>query len=121
MSDITLTIKAVVSKGGFDQIFSSGATAIDQAAIGAHSPVLSIGTTEEVISKGDVSSQGLCCLKNLDATNYVDFGPESAGALVSLIRLLPGESAAFRLLPAVVWRAQANTAPCKVQMLLLEA
>lgn len=119
-NEISVTAKLVVTNGGFRQTFDTGTLRRDQTAVGAHGPILSIGTSEEVISAGDVTTLGYVCFRNLDATNYVDIGPESGGALVGLIRLEPSDVALFRLKPGVTIRAQANTAAVKVQMLLLQ-
>jgi hypothetical protein len=118
-NEITITQKLSVSNGGYAATFDSGSLKRDQAAIGAHAPVISVGTSEETISAGDVSTLGYVAFKNLDAANYVDIGPDSTG-LVGFIRLEPGDCAIFRLKPGITIKAQANTAAVKLQMLLLE-
>ena len=68
---------------------------------------------------GDISTEGFIFIQNHDATNYVEFGPESGGAMVAIGRVKPGETAVMRLKPGVTMRAQANTASCNVQFFLL--
>lgn len=115
--EIKVTIKASLENGSLKDSFNPGQLSIDQAASGAHCPVIDVGTSEEVISFGDVgSNQGVTIFANLDATNYVDIGPESAGAMVPLIRLKAGEQAVMRLKPGITVRAQANTASVQLQM-----
>lgn len=69
-----------------------------------------IGTTEESLALGDVSSVGLVIIKNMDPTNYVTVGnvtgqrPIRIPPLTTFPLYLPG-SAVF---------VAANTAPCKI-------
>lgn len=76
--------------------------------------VVEIGTSEEVISFGDVLCPGWCLIENLDATNYVDMGPESSGAMVNWQRIEAGKVALVFLYPNVVVRAKANTAAVRL-------
>ncbi|MES2788123.1 MAG: hypothetical protein V4719_00780 [Planctomycetota bacterium] len=92
----------------------------NQTTIGAQGDTQIVGTTEEVVGFGDLVAARWALFRNLDATNYVDIGPESAGAMVSLIRLKPGEACLLPLKPGVVLRAQANTAAIKLKKLILE-
>lgn len=65
---------------------------------------------DEIIAVGDLTKLGICTVENIDPTNFVDFGPTNGGAMVAMVRLLPGESYPFRLTPGIVLRAQADTA-----------
>lgn len=117
--EISITAKLAVTNGGFKQTFDASALKRDQGTLGAHSPILSIGTSEETISAGDVATLGYVAFKNLDATNYVDIGPDSGGSMVGMVRLEAGDVGIFRLKPGITLKAQANTAAVKLQMLLL--
>lgn len=99
-----------------DEFFS------DQAAIGQHSTIVTVGfAAEEDMPVGDISVLGLLILRNLDATNFVTWGPKSGGVMVPLGRLKPqGEPAYIRLEPGITLTWQADTGDCKVKMLLLE-
>jgi len=92
----------------------------DQTTAGAWSGVQNIGTSEEVLSLVGVVAARAIQIVNLDATNYVDFGPESTGAMVAIGRLYPGEPATVPLKPGVVIRMQANTAAVDVAYMLVE-
>jgi hypothetical protein len=118
--EIKLTLDVRLENGNFKDAFQPGQIKIDQAAAGGHRPVAIIGTTEEVIATGDVSTLGWLIMRNLDNTNYITWGPESAGAMVPIGRLKPGEWAACRLEPGVTIRAQANTAACKLDQRIYE-
>ena len=76
-----------------------------------------IGTTEEAVQQGDIGTICYIAVRNMDATNYVEFGAVTAQYTV---KLLPGEGA------VVPWKrsallAKANTAAVEVEYLLIEA
>lgn len=114
------TFSATVINDPFrDSIIESGVT-VAQANIGKGGSVQIIGTAEEVVNFGDIVTEGYIYLKNVDATNYVTWGPEDTGALVVIGKLKPGEFAWFRVAPGVVMRAQADTADVKLDVRLYE-
>ena len=95
---------------------------ITQTTLGGGGPgYLSIGTAEEDVAFTDVGTLGWVWMKNLDATNYITFGPKSAGSMVVFGRLKPGESIVMRLEPGITLRMLANTAACKLQIHGLES
>jgi hypothetical protein len=116
MSDeITVSASLKVRNGNLRADINPGALQIDQAVARGPSPgSVNVGTSEEVISFAELATLGWCLIQNLDATNYVDFGPESGGAMVAAIRVEAGEVALFRLVPGTTYRAKANTAACNV-------
>lgn len=118
-NEIAVNCKLAVSNGNLSDSLTVNYKR-DQAAALSHNPVISVGTSEEVIATGDIGTLGFVMFQNLDSTNYVDIGPESAGAMVALIRLEAGDVALMRLKPGITIRAQANTAAVKLNMLLLE-
>lgn len=80
-----------------------------------HGTVVSVGfSAEEDLSLGDVTTNGKIYVKNLDATNFVKYGPKSGGVMVEFGRLKPGEIAWLRLAPGITWRWIADTAAVKV-------
>lgn len=92
----------------------------DQTGVGAHKPVVDVGTVEEVLSFGDVVTPGFAFFRNLDDANFVTIGPVAAGAMVPMIELQPGQWGYLPLSPGVVLRAQADTAAIKMLMLITE-
>lgn len=119
-NEITLKFSLQAENGFLKQSVNIGQLQVDQAAAGMAGGAQEIGTSEEVVDFGDVSTEGLLFLRNLDDTNFVEFGPEDTGSMVAVGRLEAGEFGFFRLKPAVVLRAQADTASCLLQVLLLE-
>lgn len=120
-NEITLNQYLSCTNGNFTTTWNPGQISITQSAIGAQSGVVVVGTSEEDLSVGDVSTPGILLLRNLDSTNYVDYGPKSGGSMVAFGRLKAGEVAQVRVGSSVTLRWVANTASVKVQVLLLEA
>lgn len=114
--ELKVTIAIDFANGGLKDQVASEQTKMTQLVQLMHNPVPIVGTTEEVISFGDLATLGGVYMKNLDSANYVEFGPESAGAMVLLGKLKAGERAFFRLAPGIILRMKANTAPVKVQI-----
>jgi hypothetical protein len=119
--EITHYHRTIVTNG--DYTFDSGQVnlEIDQATKGVYSTVISLTTSDTAVSVSNITNKGIAEFKNLDATNYIDYGPTSGGALVAFGRLKAGESFTMRLSPAVSLRMQANTATCLVQVTIHEA
>jgi hypothetical protein len=67
-----------------------------------------IGTSEEVLIKGEITTIGMVRVKNLDATNYVQFG---SATTVYCPKVKAGEWAVFRI-DATNCYAKSNTAAC---------
>lgn len=121
MSDeIAVTLNVSVEKGNFKWSKNFGRKTADMSGTAQRGGnVVEIGTSAEIISVGEVWAQGWCVLQNLDATNYVEWGPYdtgSAGTLIKMGKLLAGEVACFRLSPDVTFGAIANNAACKVDV-----
>jgi len=95
---------------------------VTQSGQGDDGGIRDIGTTEEVVTFTDITTNGLLYLENLDPTNYVQFGPTSGGAMVVQGRLNPKDPPAiFRLEPGAVLRLKANVAACKVRIRIWNA
>jgi hypothetical protein len=90
---------------------------LDQAAVGAASGVQPIGTSEETLSSGDLTTEGWLFMRNLDLTNYIQVGFSTG---VYGIRLEAGECAMFRAEPGATVYLKANTAACNLQYQWLE-
>jgi len=114
---LLINLSATAEFGNFKDTFTPGAVTVGLATQGASSGLVDVGTSEEDLAIGDVgaSTQGFLILRNLDASNYITYGPKSSGAMVAFGRLKAGEVTILRLEPSVVLRWQANTATVKVQ------
>lgn len=76
-----------------------------------HGGVQTIGTSEEALALGDVSSIGWVYIQNLDGTNYVQIAAIPSEKFT--IKLKAGEACAFRSSGNTVY-AMANSAAVKV-------
>jgi len=122
-NEITIAASLHVNNEYFKWYFQPGQLQVTQNAIGRGGHAQSIGTSEEVIDFGDITTNGYLILRNLDDTNYVTYGPQEAGsggAMVVFGKLNAGEIAILRVAPTVVMMAQADTADVLLDVTLLE-
>ena len=119
MSDeIKVQIQVTCRNGNLRYSFAPGQKSINQAAVGGPTPgYVTIGTTEETVTFGELGTAGWLMMQNLDPTNYVQWGP-ATGVYVG--RMEAGEPAAFRIEPGTTLYMKANTAACKVLVECLE-
>jgi hypothetical protein len=90
-NEITTTLKTVLSNpttstttGLVKAVFDQGTIQLTQTTAAVFSDTVTVTTSEQDIalptnSKFTAALQGLFCVVNLDATNYVKLGPKSAG------------------------------------------
>ncbi len=96
---------------------AQGSGAFDVAGTYYIKSTVSIGTGDETLDIGDVATVGMVFLKNLDATNYIQFGQNGTDYA---IKLLPGEFALFRWTSNAI-HAKAHTGACLLEFLIVEA
>lgn len=78
-----------------------------------------IGTTAEAIDVGDIGTTGYFVVKNLDATNYVDFSRATFTSGGGTVRLKAGDAAVFRFASNTPY-ALADTAAVEIVYLMIE-
>lgn len=117
--EISINVRMKVSNGNSQFDFAPGTLILDQTAVGGPTPgMVSIGTSEETIAFAELGTEGWFVMRNLDATNYVQWG-FSTGVYGG--RMEAGETAGpFRLEPSTTLYLIANTAACKVVAYALE-
>lgn len=116
--EITITSTLTLRNGSNVFSWTPGAIQVDQTASGGPTPgYVTIGTSEESIAFGELSTQGYLIIHNLDATNYVRWGFATG---VYGGRLNAGEYAILRLNPGSTLYLIANTAACKCHVYGLE-
>ena len=119
--EIQIQQRVSIRKGNYTGVWDPPVVLADQAGQGGYRAVLSIGTSEEVITFTDVGTYGILMMRNLDDDNFVTYGPTSGGAIVPFGRLNPGaEPQTLRLEPGITMRMQADTGACDVEVWLLE-
>ena len=121
-NEISLMMRLAITNGLYTDTLDAQQVLIEQAAQGAHAPVVIVPAAAEAdLELGDIVTPGLIMARNLDSTNYVTWGPKNASNVMEPIgRIGPGEPFLFRYDPAATLRWQANTADVKVQVLALE-
>jgi hypothetical protein len=92
----------------------------DQATVGVIQQKQTVTTGGVTVTFTGLTAARWVMIKNVDATNWVDIGPDSAGSLVGLARLLPGESMQLPLKPSVTVKAIANVASVIIEKTALE-
>lgn len=120
-NEVKVTMNVALANGLAKHTFSPGQVAVNQSASGFYDTVASIGTSEETHGPnfGDVGTEYLCAVYNLDATNYVQLGFSTG---VYGMRLRPSSfPCIFQLEPGATLYLKANVAACKVRIIVYEA
>jgi hypothetical protein len=104
-------VKSVTYKKTGQQFDVSGTDYIQNTQI--------VGTAEEALRMGEVTTPGYIIIANLDSTNYVSLRAATGGA--NTVELKPGECACFRLArTATAPYVIADTAPVEIEYVLIE-
>ena len=120
-NEITALAKFTLDNGSLKYTSNPGSIQIDQTTARMFASVVTVGTTEEVVTFGDVSAPRVCVMQNLDATNHCEWGPTSSGAMVVAGRLRPASVASqFEIDPGITLRMKANTSACDVLVIVTE-
>lgn len=116
-SEITLSVRFDVANGNYAPgAINISSAQFDQTTAGADERIQEIGTSEETLGE-TLATTGWLFMRNLSATNYIEWGP-AANTYVG--RLEAGEFAVFRTIPAATIYAKANTAACNLWYRWLE-
>lgn len=121
-SEISITAKLSVSKGGTTVTNATSTDSIDMSGTNMLTLVQNIGTSYEALTLTDIdtASKYFVMLRNKDATNYVEVSFD-AGSTYSL-RMDAGELCGP--LPMVAGEqigCRANTAACEVEVICCES
>ena len=115
---LNLSIAATWTQGNLTDSFQPTLATLTLNTQGMAGGVQSIGTSEENLSAGDIATNGMLFMMNLDATNYVQWGMSDGGTMKAVGRLKGGATAASCALlyvdAGVAVRMKANTAACNV-------
>ena len=116
---INLTVACQTSLAGETPItINPGTQSITKAGKGKYQSTLSVTTSEKTVSTyGELTTEGLIFVRNLDATNFVRLGFSTG---VYGMKVKPGETFVFRLVPGATVYLIADTATCLVDIDVLE-
>ena len=119
---IEVTIQTDTNHGAHKDNWAPGRHTIVQSNQGLYEAILTVAqASETTITPDGITTLGRMEVYNLDTTNYVDIGPDSAGSMVPFARAKPnGEPASLRLVPGITIKAQANGADCRVAVRIFE-
>jgi hypothetical protein len=117
-NQLSLAVSGTWTQGNLTDSFLPQLGALTLNAQGMAGGIQSIGTAEENLGAGDIVTNGMLFLFNLDATNYVQWGMSDAGTMKSVGKLKGGATAASCALlyvdAGVTVRLKANTGACNV-------
>ncbi len=118
--EIQLSLSISCSKNGAS-INASGNMSITMAGDQFISNIQIVGTSNEALQVGDVSTTGYVYVKNLDSTNYVEVFLDNANTYL-VAKLFPGEFTLYKPggTGAANLFARANTGACNCQVIALE-
>jgi len=117
--EIRISASMAVDNGNLSFSQNYGTKNYTQNAVGGPTPgMVEIGTTQESIAFGELTTPGWCTIQNLDETNFVEWGFSSG---VYGGKLKAGETAGpFRLNSTSLF-LKADTAACRVVVNALES
>ena len=120
-AEINVNFSMQVLNGLFRDEINPIISPVDQAAIGKWGGIQIVGfAAEEDLAVTDIATLGWCFLQNLDAANFIKYGPKSGGVMIPFGRLKPGEFCWVRLEPGITIRCIADTAVVKLDIRLYE-
>jgi hypothetical protein len=122
-NEITANLRIQLSNAGLTDDFNPGKIQITQTGQIIFSRVVSIATTETSVALTGITTPGVCYLRNLDATNYVEAGTTTTDYPIKLRQY--GVSGIPNILTLNASKTtlylKANTAACKVLITVYEA
>lgn len=117
--EITVVSRVKLINDVLKSDFNPGSLLLTQTTAGIFDSVRSITTTETSVTLTGITTPRVCVLYNLDATNYVEAGTTTAdypfklrpASMASVFELNAGKTTLY---------LKANTATCKVRIIVLE-
>ena len=122
---LSYSLRARDTLNKFQMGFDAPQITVTQTEIGGNGGILNLDDNEVAIPIGDVNTEGLLAMRNLDDPEgeTIVFGPDMGTGLMFEMGLIPpGEIAHFRVKPGVTILAAVfgSTHPAKLQFVLLE-
>lgn len=115
--EATVTTTLAFAKGSVSTTISDSAQTYDVSGTKYVKGVQNVGTSEEALDMGSITSPGWCYMRNLDATNFVSVRP--ATAETDLIKIKPGEHICFRMIATAPY-VIADTSTVDLEYLIVE-
>lgn len=117
-NELTVSSGVRYNDGASTDFQRSFVDSVDLATLRHNHAIHNVGTSEEAMLLGDVSTLGYCWLRNLDGTNFVEVRTGTGAA--KFVKCKAGEVQCFRFgsgvtAPYIV----ADTAACQVEYLIV--
>ena len=119
--EITLTSRLAIQNGNYRQDFNPGSIKMDLASDLSESGVVESTGTAAAIDVSNVSTTGMCFLRNITATDNILIGREDSSTFRELITLLPGEYAVFRLSSSNIYHKRSGSSTTLLQYFVQSA
>ena len=114
-NEITFNFTGQLLNGTLKDLFQPSTLQVTQTtALADVQTATVLSASEGDIAFSSVTTNGYVIMQNIDGTNYVQYGPKTAGVMAPMGKLKAGEIGIFRMMTGVTLRMQANTANCKV-------
>jgi hypothetical protein len=117
-NELTLSASIKFAKGSISVSEGKSGVQLDVAGDDFVTKTQNIGTSEEPLNLGDISTPGYVLMRNTDATNFVSVRSGSGAA--NLIKIPAGGIALF-MCEASAPHVIANTAAVKIEYTMIEA
>lgn len=117
-NEATVTTSLQFKKGSVDLTLNDAASTFDVSGTKYVRGVQNVGTSEEALDMGDITSPGWCYMRNLDSSNFVQI--RAATGDTAFMRLNAGEHACFRLVATAPF-AIADTSALDLEYMIVEA
>lgn len=119
---INCRVNVLNADAAFDKEALKTNSTFVQTGVGGPSPGrVALTTSDTVISLAGLTTAGYGTITNHDDENYIEVGATSGGAIVPLLKILPGMSLPVYIAAGVTLRARANTATCICSFDIYEA
>lgn len=120
-NELTITASLAFAKGNVASTSRAVSNLTVDVSGSAYAAIVqNVGTSEEQLDFGAVTTPGYCLIKNLDSTNYVEI--RAGTGVADLIKISPGKSCLFPFAAdCTAPFAIANSSAVNVEMLLVEA
>lgn len=96
-NEISYQFQLRLANGDLSDTYSSPSQRTDQTNAKLIRNVQEIGTSEEVLASGDITTPGWSVFVNLDDTNYVEVGHFTGGTFYEFLKLKPGDQMICRV------------------------
>lgn len=117
-NELTLTASCKFLKGDSDVLFNKSGILLDVSGDDYVRLTQNVGTTQEALNLGDLTTPGYILVFNRDTTNFVSIRPGTGEN--DLVKIPAGGIALFMIASSAPFII-ADTAACIVEYLLIEA